>query len=158
MLSAMPPQLSKRAVILPKRDFFKESLRLRNFVHLLRQLHGRYAEKRNNMDIRQAARSIERQIMEVTLQQVYVLRQQEKGWSDGRRLNRAQAIWLDDKYADMRLEEIDWQKELADRFARWIIDTYLFVLKKDGVELGDGELAALKKETQEFIKEDLRKQ
>jgi hypothetical protein len=110
------------------------------------------------MDIRQAARSIERQIMEVTLQQVYVLRQQKKGWSDGRRLNREQAIWLDDKYADMRLEETDWQKELADRFARWIIDTYLFVLKKDGVELGDGELAALKKETQEFIKEDLRKQ
>ena len=158
MLSAMPPQLSKRDVILPKQDFFKESLRLRNFANLLRQLHGRYADKRNNMDIRQAARSIERQIMEVTLQQVYVLRQQEKGWSDGRRLNRAQAIWLDDKYADIRLEETDWQKELADRFARWIIDTYLFVLKKDGVELGDGELAALKKETQEFIKEDLRKQ
>ena len=158
MLSAMPPQLSKRDVILPKRDFFKESLRLRNIANLLRQLHGRYADKRNNMDIRQAARSIERQIMEVTLQQVYVLRQQKKGWSDGRRLNRAQAIWLDDKYADIRLEETEWQEELADRFARWIMDAYLFVMKKDGVGLGDEELAALKKETQEFIKEDLRKQ
>lgn len=158
MLPAIPPQITKRDVLLPKRDFFKESLRLRNFANLLRQLHGRYADKRNNMDIRQAARSIERQIMEVTLQQVYVLRQQAKGWSDGHKLNRAQAIWLDDKYAEIRLEETAWQKELADRFARWIIDTYLFVLKKDGVELGDGELAALKKETQEFIKEDLRKQ
>lgn len=158
MLSAMSPQLSKREVILPKRDFFQESLRLRNFANLFRQLHGRYADKRNNMDIRQAARSIERQIMEFTLQQVYALRQQEKGWSDGRKLSKAQAIWLDDKYADMRLEEAEWQKELADRFARWIMDAYLFILKKDGVGLGDEELAALKKETQEFIKEDLRKQ
>ena len=64
-----------------------------------------------------------------------------------------------DEFVEQMMDcKTDWQKELADRFARWIIDTYLFVLKKDGVELGDGELAALKKETQEFIKEDLRKQ
>lgn len=158
MLPAMPPQLSKREVILPKRDFFKESLRLRNFANLFRQLHGRYADNRNNKDIRQAARRIERQIMELTLQQVYALRQEERGWSDSRKLSKAQAVWLDDKYADMRIEETDWQKELAGQFAYWILETYRFVLKTDGVDLGDDELAALRKETQELIKEDLRQQ
>ena len=158
MLPSMPPQLYKREVILPKRDFFKESLRLRNFANLFRQLHGRYADNRNNKDIRQAARRIERQIMELTLQQVYALRQEERGWSDSRKLSKAQAVWLDDKYADMRIEETDWQKELAGQFASWILDTYRFVLKTDGVDLGDDELAALRKETQELIKEDLRQQ
>lgn len=156
MLPSLPPVLQKRAVVIPRRDFFQETLQLRDFANLFRQLHGRYQDRRNNQEIRQAVRAAEQQIMDMVLQRVYALRQEQAGWSDGRKLKRIQAVWLDDKYALERQENTDWQKELTESFARWFINTYQKVIKKDSIMLGDGELSALAKEFMVFIRDDLQ--
>ena len=157
MLPAMPPVLEKRTIIYPRKDFFKETLRLRDFIGLFQRLHKRYVDKRNNMEIRQVVRSIERQIMEMVLLRVYVLRE-KCGWTDNRNLSRAQSIWLDDKYAEDRQNDEEWQKKLAAEFADWLMAAYEKVMKREKIEFGDGELTALRKEVAEFIRSDLQKQ
>lgn len=157
MLPSLPPVLEKRTIIYPRKDFFKETLRLRDFIGLFQRLHKRYADKRNNQEIRQAVRGIERQIMEMVLLRVYVMRE-KCGWSDNRSLSRAQSIWLDDKYAEDRQNDDEWQKKLATEFADWLMGSYEKVMKREKIDFGDGELVALRKEVAEFIRHDLQTQ
>ena len=157
MLPALPPVLEKRNLIYPRRDFFRETLRRKDFIGLFHRLHKRYVDTRNNLEIRQAVRSIEQQIMEMVLQRVYVLREKH-GWTENRSLSRAQMIWLDDKYIDERYNDEEWQKQLAIEFADWMLAAYEKIIKKEKVELGDGELTALRKEAINFIRSDLQKQ
>ena len=157
MLPSLPPVLEKRTIIYPRKDFFKETLRLRDFVGPFQRLHKRYADRRNNQEIRQVVRGLEWQIMEMVLQRVYVLRETH-GWTENRNLSKAQLIWLDDKYIDARCNDEEWQKQLAIEFADWMMAAYEKIIRRGKIELGDGELTALRKEVVDFIRNDLQKQ
>ena len=157
MLESLPPILKKRDVVYPRNDFFMGVLRLREFRGLFHRLHGRYRDGRHNKEIRQSVRDVEAQIMDKVLLHVYDLRQGPDGWSDCRHISTAQAIWLDDKYADLR-QKMGWRQEIADSFAAWFMDSYRMAMKQKAVELGDGEFRALSTEAKEFIADDIRNQ
>ena len=157
MLESLPPILKKRDVVYPRNDFFMDVLRLREFRGLFYRLHGRYKDGRHNKEIRQSVRDVEAQIMERVLLHVYDLRQGPDGWSDCRHISTAQAIWLDDKHADLR-QKMSWRQEIADSFAAWFMNSYRLVMKQKAVELGDGEFKALSAEVKEFIADDIRNQ
>lgn len=158
MLPSLPPAVKVSSIAYPRKDFFRETLRVRDFRHLFLQLHSCYMDNRNNLAIRQKTRGVEQKIMDKVLQSVYALRQKDCGWSDSRSLGKTQAIWLDDKYKAERFEEDSWQADIVKDFSAWLLLTYERILKRDKVLLGDGELEALSKEIRSFIKDDLKKQ
>ncbi len=154
MLPSLPPILEKREIIYPRKNFFRETLRLKYFTGLFQYLHARYSDRRNNKDIRLSVRKVERQIMDLVLQRVYALRQLEQGWSDKRELSREQSIWLDDKYKDLRCGDKEWQEKIAEDFTKWMMNSYRIIMGKEKLVLGDGEFDALYEE----ILEDLKQQ
>lgn len=154
MLPSIPPVLEKRDIIYPRKNFFRETLRLKHFTGLFQYLHARYIDRRNNKDIRLSVRKVERQIMDLVLQRVYALRQLEQGWSDKRELSREQSIWLDDKYKDLRCGDKEWQEKIAEDFTKWVMNSYRIIMGKEKLVLGDGEFDALYEE----ILEDLKQQ
>ena len=158
MLPSLPPKVREQTITYPRNDFFRDTLRLRDFRYLFLQLHGCYTDNRNNLAIRQKIRGVEKKIMDRAMQSVYALRQKEGGWSDSRRLSKAQRIWLDEKYKAERYEEDGWQHDIVKDFSAWLMLTYEWILKRDKILLGDGELKALSKEICVLIREDLQKQ
>ncbi|WP_187620271.1 type I-F CRISPR-associated protein Csy1 [Selenomonas ruminis] len=158
MLPSLPPTVVGRSIAYPRKDFFRDTLRLGDFRYLFLQLHSCYIDKRNNLVIRQKIRGVEQTIMDRVMQSVYVLRQKDCGWSDSRSLGKAQTIWLDDKYKKERHEEDSWQSDVVKDFLAWLMSTYEWILKRDKILLGDGELKALSREIYVLVKEDLQKQ
>lgn len=158
MLPSIPPVLEKRDIIYPRKNFFRETLRLNYFTGLFQYLHARYIDRRNNKDVRLSVRKVERQIMDLVLQRVYALRQLEPGWSDKRELSREQAIWLDDKYEELRCGDKEWQEKIAEDFTKWLMNSYRIIMGKEKLILGYEELDALYAEILEYIREDLQQQ
>ncbi len=156
MLQSLPPVIQKTNIYYPRLDFFKE-LYLREFRGLFFKLHGRYKDGRHNKEIRQSVRDIEAMIMEKVMLKVHGLRQGPEGWSDNRNISYAQAVWLDEQYADKRRDK-KIMREVADDFACWMIDSYHQTLKEKSVDLGDGELKALSYEFMDFINDEMKVQ
>jgi len=146
LLPSMPPKIRKRNLIPPKRDFF-DSLRMRSLSPLFHTLHHFYKLDRNNMDIRHGAREAETAIIERVMEKVFQLRALQSGWSkeNGFQLPMEQKIWLDDCYkGEERQEEERWLNEISSAFARWILNSYKNLLKKEAEDLGDGEYKDLR--------------
>ena len=158
MLPSLPPKVREQTISYPRNDFFRDTLRLRDFRYLFLQLHGCYTDNRNNLAVRQKIRGVEQKIMDRAMQSVYTLRQKERGWSDSRSLSKAQRIWLDEKYKVERYEEDSWQHDIVKDFSAWLMLTYEWILKRDKILLGDGELKVLSKEIFVLIGDDLQKQ
>lgn len=141
LLPSMPPKVLKRNLIPPKRDFF-DSLRMRALFPLFHTLHHFFKLDRNNMDIRHGSRDAETAIIERVMEKVFQLRALQSGWSKERgfQLPMEQKIWLDDGYKEEdRQEEELWLDKIASAFARWMLNSYKNLLKKEAVDLGDGE-------------------
>ena len=152
MLNSMPPELAKRDIAIPKKNFFKDTLNVRSFYNLFKSLHDVYRETNNNLNIRTHARNIEMAIINKVIVLVYKLRELTSGWSDNNNaLSISQKIWLDDKYLNRRLSESDWTEDIAVDFTNWIMNTYEFVMKKEKITLGDGEYLALKHVIQDAV-------
>ena len=145
LLNSMPPELAKRDIAIPKKNFFKDTLNVRSFYNLFKSLHDVYKETNNNLNSRTHARNIEIAIINKVIVFVYKLRKVTRGWSDDNSaLSISQKIWLDDKYSERRASESDWTEDIVVDFTDWIMNTYEFVMKKEKIILGDGEYLALK--------------
>lgn len=158
MLLAKPPSVGKHKVRHPKNSFFKECLRVKkDFSYLFKTLHKLYSTQYNNKEIRDTLRDVEANIIERVLMRVYPLREESVGWSEETNLSLVEKIWLDDKYKELR-EGKEWQHDIAERFASWMIDTYFYLHKESSVSLEEGEFNALRKEIEEFVHKDFEMQ
>lgn len=173
LLPSFPPMLQSKDVVEPRKDFFAQTLRRKQFVDLFKKIHRIYIDNRNNMEIRSKIRGVEYQIMDMVMLKVFALRNLQVGWSDAEnnRLPKAQKIWLDNAYIIRRTQEAGWQKEIAETFARWFENTYKLSVEKMNMEnlekgkaaredyiavsLGDGELAELEREMLDCIADTL---
>lgn len=143
LLMSAPPTIEKRAARLPTNDFFSQSLRSWLFKEPMYELHKLMALDIKNMKIRNAISNTIIYMIKMVVQEVAALRNAEIGWSAReyyQGLEECQRIWLDDAYLKTRLEQTDWQKDLARKFSRWFLDTYEKVLNTDAITLGDHEL------------------
>lgn len=146
MFMSVPPNIEKRDVSRPKKDFFRETLPWWQFRELFRLLRSSYAREQNNMEARQNARTAEEHIIDKILTLADCLKSLPEGWSDDKKVSlpEAQKVWLDEKYVSQRAEETEWKQEIADSMARWILRTYEIITKEK--TFGDTEIVALRKE------------
>lgn len=156
LLSSCPPTLEKRAIRLPKTDFFIQCLYRRNYQDSFIQLHKFMQLDLNNIDIRNAIRNIIRFVIDQILLQAFKTREYAvEGWSNQvyyANLPKIQRIWLDKIYEKDREEDSDWRDELGREIARWIVRSYEKVIN-DAYTLGTGELLDVKQRVEKSLQQ-----
>lgn len=156
LLSSTPPQLEKRAIRLPKTDFFAQCLYRRNFQDSFSQLHKFMQLDINNIDIRTAIRNIIQFVIDQILFQAWKIRENYiAGWSNQDyylALPKLQRKWLDDFYEPEREKDDEWRDELSREIARWILRSYEKVIS-DAHILGAGELIDVKQRVEKSLQQ-----
>ena len=156
LLSSTPPQLEKRAIRLPKTDFFAQCLYRRNFQDSFSQLHKFMQLDVNNTDIRTAIRNIIQFTIDQALLQAWKIRESySAGWSNQDyylALPKLQRKWLDNFYESERGQEDEWRDELSREIARWILRSYEKVIS-DAYILGAGELIDIKQRVEKSLQQ-----
>ena len=156
LLSSCPPMLEKRAIRLPKTDFFAQCLYRKNYQESFIQLHKFMQLDLNNDDIRTAIRNI----IQFVIDQILVLASKTReysveGWSNQdyyASLPKLQRIWLDKIYQTERDEDDDWRDELSREIARWILRSYEKVIS-DAYKLGTGEILDVKQRVEKSLQQ-----
>lgn len=156
LLSSCPPVLEKRAIRLPKTDFFAQCLYRKNYQESFIQLHKFIQLDLNNDDIRTAIRNI----IQFVIDQILVLASKTReysteGWSNQdyyASLPKLQRIWLDKIYQTEREEDHDWRDELSREIARWILRSYEKVIS-DAYKLGTGEILDVKQRVEKSLQQ-----
>ena len=156
LLSSCPPMLEKRAIRLPKTDFFAQCLYRKNYQESFIQLHKFMQLDLNNDDIRTAIRNI----IQFVIDQILVLASKTReysveGWSNQdyyASLPKLQRIWLDKIYQTEREEDHDWRDELSREIARWILRSYEKVIS-DAYKLGTDEILDVKQRVEKSLKQ-----
>ena len=155
LLPSLPPKLKKQENFVPKKDFFTNSLRIKDFRNLFQSLQGIFVFDKHNMPTRQKRDEIIDAILDRALEKVYSLQSIEEKWSDKEvcKLPEEQKIWLDEQYHKQREETAEWIDPVAERFASWMVSAYDKIVEKGKFNFGDAEFIALK----EYIKKVLWK-
>lgn len=154
LLPSLPPKVKQQEVVVPKKDFFVNTLRIWDFWSLFQGLQGVFVFGKPNEPSRKKRDEFINAIIDRVSVKVYALRNQTEGWSSEEHctLPEEQKIWLDDLYAGKRVQTDEWIEPLAARFARWMVLAYERVIK-DKYDFGDAEFIDLR----EYIKEILWK-
>lgn len=143
LLPSVPPTLRKEHVRLPRQNFFEKFLRWRQFSFLFTSLQKLLASGYNNINIRDARDSLIGSIVDRLIDQVWTIRQQEPGWSNGEKyqsLPVSQKIWLDSLYEEDREEGDVWLDTIVSEISRWVSRSYNKTIKTSEKKLRDTEL------------------
>jgi len=157
LLPSIPPTLHHRQIRLPTSNFFRNSLRLRQFQESFQTLDRLIKSGINNKPIRDGIHNTLKFLIDQVMQRVFQIRATATGWSEAehyRNLPLAQRIWLDDAKLEQRQNQNDWLKEVAAAFARWLLDSYGYLHKDTQVKLSDDELLEVKKLVSEALNSD----
>lgn len=156
LLSSAPPQFEKRAIRLPKTDFFAQCLYRKNFQDSFLQLHKLMQLDVNNIDIRTAIRNIIQFVIDQVMFQAFKIRQSyAEGWSNEdyyASLPKLQRVWLDDFYENEREQYDEWRDELSREIARWILRSYEKSIE-GSFTLGTGELVEVKQRVEKSLQQ-----
>lgn len=156
LLSSCPPILEKRAVRLPKTDFFAQCLYRKNYQDSFVQLHKFMQLDLNNMDIRTAIRNIIQFVIDQVLLQGFKIREfYPEGWSNQdyySSLPKLQRVWLDSIYVEQRENDSEWRNELSEDIARWILRSYEKVIN-EAYTLGAGEINDVKQRVEKSLQQ-----
>lgn len=156
LLSSAPPQFEKRAIRLPKTDFFAQCLYRKNFQDSFLQLHKLMQLDVNNIDIRTAIRNIIQFVIDQVMFQAFKIRQSyAEGWSNEdyyASLPKLQCVWLDHFYENEREQDDEWRNELNREIARWILRSYEKSIE-GSFTLGTGELVEVKQRVEKSLQQ-----
>lgn len=156
LLSSCPPTLEKRAIRLPKTDFFAQCLYRKNYQESFVQLHKFMQLDINNIDIRTAIRNIIVFVIDQIILQAFKIRETySEAWSDQEYyagLPKLQRIWLDQQYQNERENDAEWRDEMSQNIARWILRSYEKVIA-DSYTLGTGELLDVQQQVENSLQQ-----
>ena len=156
LLSSCPPTLEKRAIRLPKTDFFIQCLYRKNYQESFVQLHKFMQLDINNIDIRTAIRNIIGFVIDQIILQAFKIRETySEAWSDQEYyagLPKLQRIWLDQQYQNERENDAEWRDEMSQNIARWILRSYEKVIA-DSYTLGTGELLDVQQQVENSLQQ-----
>ena len=156
LLSSCPPILEKRAIRLPRTDFFVQCVYRKNYQDSFAQLHKFMQLDLNNIDIRAAIRNIIQFVIDqVILQGLKIREYYPEGWSQQdyyAGLPKLQRIWLDSMYIEQRENDSEWRHELSEDIARWILRTYEKVISESEM-LGTAEINDVKQRVEESLRQ-----
>lgn len=160
LLSSMPPTLERRQTQPPKTDFFDNSLWAGLFKPDFEQFHQILVWHKNNKEVRDKRDDIVLNSIIRLKSLTENIREIGGAWSDSDAydgLPRWQKIWLDEQYAEIRIDEKqnqDYLTKVQSYFANWFIGNYKQITK-DNKLLGDDDISQIKKilkEEQELLK------
>lgn len=157
LLPSIPPALHHRQIRLPTSNFFRNSLRLRQFQESFQTLDRLIKSGINNKPIRDGIHNTLKFLIDQVMQRAFQIRATGSGWSRAehyRNLPLAQRIWLDDAELEHRRNQDDWLKEVAAAFAIWLLDSYEYLHKDTHIKLSDEELREVKKLVVEALDSD----
>lgn len=158
LLASSPPVLIKRDTRLPHTDFFKNSLWLDAFKSHFIKLHAVVISWKNNMHIRADRDDILTAIIDEVIKKAFSIRlSREDNWTNEAHyqgLPLYQKIWLDQTRQAERDADDVWLDDLTNQLARWILDGYEYSMKRNAIDLGDGELRHVSGMVKQYIQED----
>lgn len=134
LLLSTPPQLAKRDINFPTRDFFENSIR---YFNIKEPLEGLHKILNRNDDSPIPRRNLEsgrdnriEEILDAILLRMMGLRSvaAEQYRDTDSQLPTYQKIWLVAEQ-QVRNQQDDWLKELTERIAKWVVDAYKVVIK-----------------------------
>ena len=140
LLPCKPPKLDQRATRLPSRDFFKQTLLVRDFDVYFKSLFELMALDINNMHIRAGIRKVLRKIVDEVMYRAFCVREFAGGWSQTEHyqaLPKAQQLWLDAALLEKRLEDDEWQEVIAKALRQWLAGEIEY--RQNHIKLGDAE-------------------
>lgn len=159
LVSSLPPVLNERDLILPKRNFFKESVPYSEYRSFVSRLHALFKINWNNAGIREKRDRILGGIIDTAMMTAGRIREENpSGWSDDEKYNglpRFQKIWLDNACESER-EGDAWVEAVSKDFARWIIRTYEKIERDEKVTLGDAETDYFRNTIYDQLREEVR--
>ena len=140
LLPCKPPKLDQRATRLPSRDFFKQTLFVRDFDVYFKSLFELMALDINNMHIRDGIRKVLHKIVDEVMYRAFCVREFAGGWSQTEHyqaLPKAQQLWLDAALLEKRLEDDEWQEVIAKALRQWLAGEIEY--RQNHIKLGDAE-------------------
>ncbi|MBE0471097.1 MAG: type I-F CRISPR-associated protein Csy1 [Methyloprofundus sp.] len=144
LLKSMPPELDARKVRLPKNDFFKQTLWVKDYGRVLSHLNYLLNENwRNDMDIRQKRDQIFQEAVYQAAETLWQVRAHESGWSNFdtySSLPAWQKIWLDNARQEERETDDIYIDQAIAEFAKWFIKAFEDHLKKSAIVFNDVDI------------------
>ena len=140
LLASKPPRLDQRTTRLPSRDFFKQTLFVRDFDVYFKSLFELMALDINNMHIRDGIRKVLHKIVDEVMYRAFRVREFAGGWSQTEHyqaLPKAQQLWLDAALLEKRLEDDEWQEVIAKALRQWLAGEIEY--RQNHIKLGDAE-------------------
>lgn len=140
LFQSVPPTLSLQKR-LPKRSFLR-FLSAKRFAQDFEHFHRLTSLDWNNLSIRDGRLRAFDRIMDGVFREVWALRMNDAGWSEGRGLSLNERIWLDDAFVAERQESDEWIPAIATELVRWFLAAYRRTFR-DAPSLGDATLGVL---------------
>lgn len=142
LLYSMPPEIKKREVRFPKRDFFVESLNPWHFRYIFEDLHNIYkVVDYSNEKMRSARKYHYEQLVQKVIEQMWAVRleEDEQYREETSKLKSHQAVWLLSANKSRREEEDAWLDEVVDEIKLWIFNSYKKVFKSKAIDINGTE-------------------
>lgn len=147
LLASMPPELTSRNIQPPKINFFSNTIWANAYKVDFLKLHTLFIGDLNNMHVRNKRDRITKGIIYQVVDRLWMIRNLAAGWSESENYNKLpkyQKIWLDQLYVNTRDENTDWFSSVKNDFARWFVNSYMLILGKKAISLGDEQLPYFK--------------
>ena len=152
LLASFPPELKKRDVRFPTKDFFSQCINQRKLKGFMQSLDRYYKDNRNNMAVRETYSNIIHNLIdEFIITKMWQLREvaEEQYYEASSQLPTYQKIWLTEDI-DTRLESDDWLDELMKEITTWISTSYRSIIGENKfILMGEAEHDQLVKMVQE---------
>lgn len=147
LLASLPPPLGIKTLRPPTTDFFRNSLYLKNYQDSFETFHRLLTVDHNDVNIRQGFDNVIAFIINQVIEQSWIIRQLEAGWSETeahKSLPDYQKIWLDNARAADRETDDDWLEKVIAALGRWFIFAYEKNTRQKAPTLRDTELRHIK--------------
>lgn len=146
LLLSAPPQLRKRDIRFPTKDFFSQTVHYLQCKDLFNRLHKLYETSNNNRYIRKARDAYYDEIVAHIINKMWQIREisNEQYVSATNQLPSDQKIWLLEENQSVRESEDEWLNSIEGAIIRFIFHGYEKILAKKAVKLGDGEYDHIK--------------
>ncbi len=140
-LRSMPPELKRREIHFPKRNFFQDSLRWWEVSKFFDALYRVYSVDYNNVNIRNGRIYRYEQLMDKIVEKMWDIRSvsSEQYYEPNSKLKSHQKIWLCHEYEKESESEDAWLDKLEKEITVWIVKSYEKRVNKQGFKLGTEE-------------------
>ncbi|NWO04285.1 MAG: type I-F CRISPR-associated protein Csy1 [Alteromonadaceae bacterium] len=146
LLLSMPPELTRRNVRLPTRNFFDDVLYSRQLQETVQAFHRLLTTDYNNVHIRDGRDNRVQEYVDHLILRMWQVRNGFENQPQEARpesLRGYQKLWLFPEHLDQRNNDAPWLKTLIEDASRHFIRSYEKVAGASVIQLGDTEMEAV---------------